>query len=83
MHCTLTLPVDLQWRYTEWAEWDGKALRPAWERGLGNEMYTHVNDKGFDFDLFENDNQNSSNLGVRQALSNMLREMVANFTRLH
>lgn len=72
-----------EWRYTEWAQWNGEKLRIDWEKALGNELYSHTDDDGFSFDLFENTNQNESFPDVVRNLSFLLRTVVANQTRLH
>jgi hypothetical protein len=30
-----------EWRYTEWARWDGAALGPRWDVLVGRELYDH------------------------------------------
>ena len=45
------------WRYTEWAWWDGKRLVGDFSREApGIELYSHRGDTESDFDLFENEN---------------------------
>jgi iduronate 2-sulfatase len=29
------------WRFTEWVEWDGAKLEPAWNASVGSELYDH------------------------------------------
>ena len=45
-----------EWRYTEWAAWNGTALVPVWETLAGVELYDHRNDTGRCFDCTENVN---------------------------
>ena len=44
-----------EYRYTEWCEWDGPALRPRWSKVVGRELYDHRKDNGtqLDMDLWE------------------------------
>merc|ERR1712224_796114 len=51
-----------EWRYTEYAQWDGANLKPMWNASVpsfGSELYDHRNDDGTGeaaFDDFENEN---------------------------
>ena len=70
------------WRYTEWCRWNGVSLEPDWSSPMGNELYTHQGDDGFNFNLFENVNQNETHPDVVLSMRAMLRAVVANQTRL-
>lgn len=66
------------WRYTEWAAWDGKLLKPDFSKPLaGRELYAHTGDDGTNYDAFEN--ENLAGLGnysaVVDGLSKKLRSM--------
>jgi len=67
-----------QWRYTEWAKWDGKNLKPIWEDSAGVELYDHDGDDGpsskISFEQFENVNVASQNPSVVATLSKQLRD---------
>jgi len=70
------------WRYTEWAAWDGKLLKPDFSKPLaGRELYGHTGDHGTqcDYDAYENVNlANHGNYSSTVAeLSKQLRKMVA------
>ena len=48
-----------EFRYTEWAKWDGKTQRPDWSVLAGVELYDHGGDTGSTagcFDDYENSN---------------------------
>ena len=45
-----------EWRYTEWAQWNGTALRPVWTNLAGVELYDHSSGKPACFDCTENVN---------------------------
>merc|ERR1712187_125515 len=51
-----------EWRYTEYALWDGQALRPKWNTSIpsfGSQLYDHRKDDGLGvraFDDTENEN---------------------------
>merc|ERR1712224_395054 len=68
------------WRYTEWAAWDGKLLKPDFSKPLaGRELYAHTGDDGTDYDAFENENlaELSKYSATVDELSKQLRKMVA------
>jgi len=67
------------WRYTEWAQWDGEGLRPNWDVNAGVELYDHRGDDGTDFDATENVNVASANPKVVAALSKQLHALVAKY----
>ena len=79
-----------RWRYTEWAVWDGPALRPVWEAdptapGALVELYDHANDSGSGKDmwnLFENANVAHSNSDIVQELSGRIRSFFAAAARV-
>jgi len=69
-------------RYTQWATWNGSALAPIWSAprwpDLGEELYSHEDDDGFDFDSFENYNCNASEPQTAATLRALLHEAVEN-----
>jgi hypothetical protein len=68
------------WRYTEWAAWDGQLLKPDFSQSLaGRELYPHKGDDGTDYDAYENVNfvEESKYSAVVDKLSKQLREMIA------
>lgn len=73
-----------RWRYTEWAKWDGKNLRPIWEESAGVELYDHKGDDGpsskASYEQFENVNVASQKLSVVASLSTQLRSHFDNDT---
>merc|ERR1712012_419416 len=70
-----------EWRYTEWAKWDGATLQPDWTRIAGIELYDHRNDAPEDskasFEQFENENVLSKHPTVVAELSGQLHAFVA------
>ena len=44
------------WRYTEWYRYDKAGGAPSWKELFATELYDHREDKGDDFDGFENVN---------------------------
>jgi len=64
------------WRYTEWAEWNGTALRPNWEKNAGVELYDHRGDDQTSFDAYENFNVATDNPDVVKTLSQQLHNLV-------
>jgi hypothetical protein len=76
-----------EWRYTEWAEWDGATLSPKWmpENKLTDpasllELYDHRQDTGTGpemWNLFENENVAAANPSVVKALSAKIRAFYA------
>ena len=62
-------PTSEGYRYTEWVQWNGSALKPVWENQVGVELYDHQNDDEADFDAFENENVASNNADVVKMLS--------------
>ena len=47
------------YRYIQWMAWDGAALLPRWDQGVGRELYDHSRNNQFDnsyFDETENEN---------------------------
>ena len=54
------------WRYTEWAKWNGTALRPIWSTLAGRELYEHSAAIGDCFDC--NENQNLAELPAHRAV---------------
>ena len=60
--CVLSRPADTmrtaEYRYTEWCEWNGPALRPYWDKVVGRELYDHRQDNGttLDMDMWEAEN---------------------------
>lgn len=89
--CEFTDRLDVPWmgfsmrtdeyRYTEWAQWDGKAQRPNWGTLAGRELYDHRADDGGAtcFDDFENTNlaELPSHQDTVAKLSNQLHALVA------
>ena len=71
------------WRFTQWLEWNGALLRPDWDKPVANELYSHKDDDGYDFNKFENVNQNETYPEVVTELRQILRQVVGNFTRLY
>lgn len=70
-----TVRVDA-WRYTVWLGFDGATSRGKWDdvnEIVGEELYSHANDTGTDFDAFENANVVDQNPLVRQQLMALLR----------
>jgi hypothetical protein len=64
------------WRYTVWLGFDGATSRGKWDdvnEIVGEELYSHANDTGTDFDAFENANVVDQNPLVRQQLMALLR----------
>jgi hypothetical protein len=37
-----------RYRYTLWTKWNGKQLAPIWTEVVGEELYDHSEDTGFD-----------------------------------
>lgn len=73
-----------EWRYTEWVEWDGAALKPVWAKPVGVELYPHATDGGCDagavnacFDGFENVDVAANRTDVVANLSATLHELYA------
>lgn len=69
-----------RWRYTEWAAWDGKKLKPDWSKPLaGRELYDHEGDDGTDYDAFENKNlaEDPKYKKIVKQLSSQLHDLVA------
>lgn len=64
--CEFTDKVDIPWmgfsmrtaqfRYTEWAKWDGATQRADWQVLAGKELYSHTDVDNNDFDATENRN---------------------------
>jgi arylsulfatase A-like enzyme len=73
-----------QWRYTEWAKWNGKTLAPDWDKLAGVELYDHAADPPHDskisFEQFENKNVVDDYPDVVKKLSKQLHEFVAKGT---
>jgi len=67
-----------EYRYTEWAAWNGTALAPMWSSLAGVELYDHRNDTGRCFDCTENSNlaHVPAFASVAAGLSKQLRAMV-------
>jgi len=65
------------WRYTEWAQWNGTSLTPHWGTNAGVELYDHRGDGGTDFDATENVNVAKQNAGVVAQLAKQLHALVA------
>jgi iduronate 2-sulfatase len=64
-----------EWRYTAWMKFDGVNNSGLWDEPLvGEELYSHANDAGTDFDAFENVNVVEQNADVRQELMALLRK---------
>ena len=76
------------YRYTEWASWDGARLRPMWDRLVGTELYEHDpvasemcnRVENSCFDDFENVNLATSRPAIVSRLSRLLHEIVANYS---
>ena len=66
-----------EWRYTEWAAWNGTALRPDWSTNAGVELYDHRGDNGTNFDATENVNVAKQNADIVAQLSTQLHALVA------
>ena len=74
-----------QWRYTEWAEWDGAKLKPVWmpdptATGALAELYDHSKDTGAGASMwndFENENLAAANPAVVKSLSERIRAFYA------
>ena len=73
-----------RWRYTEWALWDGTALKPKWDNTTGvpmlSELYDHEGDSldagavgQKTWDDFENKNVAQKNPDIVAKLSARLR----------
>jgi iduronate 2-sulfatase len=90
--CEFTDRLDIPWmgysmrtddfRYTEWAKWDGKTQRPDWTVLAGRELYDHRGDTGSTatcFDDYENSNlaRVPSHQADVQRLSAQLHALVA------
>jgi len=63
-----------RYRYTLWVRWNSD-LTPSWSEVVGEELYDHLGDTGFDTDGFENTNlaRNTSTEGLRLRLRDALR----------
>ena len=66
------------YRYTEWAGWDGKRLAPMWNVSAGVELYDHrldpPNSSKASFEQFENENAlHAADPALVAALSKQLR----------
>lgn len=48
----------VDWRYTEWLEWNQTTLQPIWERVAGRELYDHRNEITFPTDFNSHENEN-------------------------
>jgi iduronate 2-sulfatase len=66
------------WRYTEWAKWNGTALRPDWDVLAGFELYDHRGDEHGEhcFDAYENVNVAPQNPALAKQLSQQLHDLV-------
>jgi iduronate 2-sulfatase len=47
---------DDQYRYTLWVKWNGAKLAPVWDQIVGEDLFDHAADTGFDTDEAENAN---------------------------
>lgn len=69
-----------QWRYTEWAKWNGNKLKPDWSKLAGVELYDHTNDTPEDsktsFEQFENKNVADAHADIVSKLSKQLHAFV-------
>eukprot|EP01006_Ploeotia_vitrea_P004687 TRINITY_DN115191_c0_g1_i1.p1 TRINITY_DN115191_c0_g1~~TRINITY_DN115191_c0_g1_i1.p1 ORF type:complete len:546 (+),score=36.72 TRINITY_DN115191_c0_g1_i1:136-1638(+) len=63
-----------EWRYTEWARWNGEKLLVDWRKVVGQELYSHKGDDGTDFNAWENVNVATDHPEVVKHLSKKLRE---------
>ena len=74
-----------QFRYTEWAAWDGHELKPLWNVSGGVELYDHVSDPPSNsrtsFDSFENTNE--AGLAVHVGLVVQLSQQLRAFFDAH
>ena len=70
-----------EWRYTEWAQWNGSKLAPNWAVNAGVELYDHrgVDASGVnnDFDATENESVAKANPSVVAQLAKQLHALVA------
>ena len=86
--CEFTDRVDIPWmgfsmrtaqfRYTEWAAWDGATQRPNWSVLAGRELYDHSHADNNDFDATENVNlaEDASHASTVAQLSAQLHALV-------
>lgn len=48
----------VDWRYTEWLEWNQTTLQPIWDKVTARELYDHRNEIMFPTDFNNNENEN-------------------------
>eukprot|EP00041_Stephanoeca_diplocostata_P022330 m.531465 g.531465 ORF g.531465 m.531465 type:complete len:213 (+) comp22035_c1_seq3:253-891(+) len=76
-----SIRVD-NWRYTEWARWNGTVLLPIWSASVPDslcELYSHYGDnmRADTYERFENENVALTNPAVVKNLSGILRNFFA------